>query len=234
MRRILTYLIVVIIFFVIGALLANFVIMPYLVHMGEEISVPDVCNLPLETAIEELKKQGFDGVVTERRYDPIIEAGRVIIQDPLPDARAKKGRIINLSVSLGPETIRIPYLTGIDYEKGRLIISRLNLSVEAVDSVFSDSIPAGKIISTLPAFDAEVMNGSSVTLIVSRGSRLLMPDLVGMSEQEVRELLKGLGLILGEVKKVEGSGASGKVILQDPKPRQTVEPGDTVSLMVVK
>jgi len=205
MKKIYVYLITIAAFFIIGILLANFLIMPFLVRMGEEVTVPNVCNIPLNMAIQELEKNGLEGVVTDRRYDMIIEEGRVIIQEPLPDAKVKKGRIVNLSVSLGPETIKIPYLSGVDTEKGKLIIKRLGLVIEAVDSIFSDSIARGKIVKTIPSFGTEVKTGNAIKLIVSKGVILKMPNLIGMKLHEAKNILKEMGLVVGEIKEVRAS-----------------------------
>jgi len=234
MKKIFIYTVIIFAFFAIGLLLANFILMPYLVHMGEKITVPDVCNMPLEDALKELKKHGLEGVVVERRYDPIIEAGKVIIQEPLPDAETKKGRIINLSVSLGPETIKIPYLTGVDIEKGKLILVKLNLAIETIDSVYSDSVAIGKIISTVPDFGSEVKNGEHIKIFVSKGTILKMPNLIGVQLNEARDVLKKIGLVIGEIKEVEARGIKGNIVLQNPEALQPIAAGDTVSLIVIK
>jgi beta-lactam-binding protein with PASTA domain len=234
MKKFLVYFSIVVAFFVIGIVLANFVIMPSLVHQGEEITVPNVCNLPLNTALEELEKCGLEGVVTEQRYDPVIEENRVIIQEPLPDEKVKKTRIINLTVSLGPETIKIPYLAGVDYEKGELIIKRHGLVIESVDSVFCDSIAQNRIVATIPDFGTEVTNGDSIRVIVSKGLLLKMPQLIGMQVQDAEEVIKKLGLVIGEIKRVEASGTSGEIIVQNPESGQVVKTGDTITLMAIK
>lgn len=234
MRRFFVYSVTILVFFIIGVIIANFIIMPLIVHMGKEIAVPNVCNLPLERAVQELKKKNLEGVVTERRYDEIIEEGKVIVQDPLPSAKVKKGRIINLTVSLGPETIKVPYLSGVDIEKGKLIVKRLGLTIEAIDCLFSDSIAKDKIIKTIPESETELKKGDAVKLIISKGPILKMPNLAGKDLSEAKSILKKMGLILGEIKEVEGSGTKGSVIVQNPAPEQVVNSGDTVSLMVIK
>jgi beta-lactam-binding protein with PASTA domain len=234
MKKIIIYAAIIIAFFILGLVIANFVIMPSIVHMGEEVVVPNVCNLPLEKALEELEKKRLEGVVTERRYDFVIEEGKIIIQDPLPDASVKVGRIINLTVSLGPETVRLPFLTGVDYEKGKLIVERLGLIIESVEYLFSDSIAQGKIMKTIPDPEVEMKKGDEVKLIVSKGLIMKMPDLSGMSLEEAQTVLHTMDLVLGEVKEVEGSGTKGSIILHSPEPEQIVNSGDTISVMVIK
>lgn len=234
MKRFLTYVIIILIFFIIGILLANFLIMPIFVRQGEEVVVPNVCNLPLDSAIVILKKVGLQSVVTERRYDRIIEQGRIIIQEPLPDTKVKKGRIINLSVSLGVEKIIIPVITGLEYAKAKQIIDRLGLVISDIDSIYSDSIDAGKVIRTIPEAEVEVKKGDEIKFIISKGVVLKSPNLIGLNFDEAKNLLKKLSLVLGTVTEIEGSGEKGTVIVQNPQPEQVVDAGDTINLMIIK
>lgn len=234
MNRILVYAAIVVAFFVVGLILANFLIMPLLVGRGEEIAVPNVCNQPLDTAVEMLRAVDLDGVVVERRFDRIIDEGYVIVQDPLPDARVKKRRIINLTVSLGAETVSVPFLAGVGYEQGVSILNRIGLVVTRVDSVFSDSIGLGKIIGTVPDAETEVNKGDGVVLIVSKGLILRMPNLVGQQLSQAQLILDRMGLVLGAIEEIQGSGTRGVVIIQNPEPDRIVKSGDTVNIMVIK
>ncbi|MGQ9464693.1 MAG: PASTA domain-containing protein [bacterium] len=234
MKRFLIYVIIILIFFVIGILLANFLIMPILVRQGVEVIVPNVCNLPLDSATIILKKAGLQSVVTERRYDRIIEQGRIIIQEPLPDTKVKKGRIINLSVSLGVEKITIPVITGLEFAKAQQILERLGLVISDIDSIYSDSIGKGKIIRTIPEAEIEVKKGDEIKIIISKGIVLKAPNLIGLKLDEAKNILKKLNLVLGTVNEIEGSGEKGTVIVQNPQPEQVVDAGDTINLMIVK
>lgn len=234
MKRLLTYVIIILIFFIIGILLANFLIMPIFVRQGVEVVVPNVCNLPLDSATIILKKAGLQSIVTERRYDRIIEQGRVIIQEPLPDTKVKKGRIINLSVSLGVEKITIPFITGLEFVKAQNILDRLGLVISDIDSSYSDSIGEGKIIRTIPEAEVEVKKGDEIKIIISKGIVLKAPNLLGLKLDEAENILKSLNLVLGTVNEIEGSGEKGTVIAQSPQPEQAVEAGDSINLMIIK
>lgn len=234
MKRFLVYAVLILIFFIVGIFLANFIIMPSFVRGGKEVTVPNVCTLSLDSAIAVLKKNNLQGVVVERRFDKIIDEGKVIIQEPLPNAKVKRGRIINLSISLGPETVKIPFLSGLDLDKGKLIIEKLGLIIDETDSAYSDSVGRGKIIKTVPDYDSEIVKGGTVRITVSRGLLIKMPNLIGMGLSEARDTLKKLNLTLREVKEIEGSGKKNTVMIQDPEPDKVLNPRDSVNLMVVK
>ena len=234
MKQILKYIAIIGVFFIIGLVVANFIIMPLVVQKGKIIQVPNVIHMSLENAVKELEKHDLEGIVVERRFDPIVEQGHIIIQDPLPETRVKTGRIINLTVSLGPETIRVPFLVGIDVDKAEMIIKRLGFIQEVTDFQHSDTIPANKVIATIPVAETEMQKGDAITLIVSKGPILKMPNLSGMTIEAVQPMLDSLKLELGEIKEVEGSGEKGSIIVQNPAPDQTIQPGDTVTLMIIK
>lgn len=214
--------------------MANFLLMPMFVRKGEEVSVPNVCNLPLDSATIVLKKIGLQSVVTERRYDQIIEQGRIIIQEPLPDTKVKKGRIVNLSVSLGPEKIVVPALSNLEFAKAKQIIDRLGLTIGDIDTIFSDSIAEGKVIQTVPEPETEVKKGDAIKIILSKGIFLKAPNLVGLKIDSAKVIIKNLNLILGSITEVEGTGEKGTIIVQNPQPDQLINKGDTINLMVVK
>jgi beta-lactam-binding protein with PASTA domain len=115
-----------------------------------------------------------------------------------------------------------------------MIIRNLGLVIESVDSAFSDSLPLGKIMKTVPEVETEVKKGDALRVVVSRGFILRMPDLLGLTLNEARGVLKNMGLTLGEIQLVEASGTKGNIIIQHPEPEQVVSIGDTVNVLVIK
>jgi len=190
--------------------------------------------MTLDNAVTELEQRGLEGIVIERRFDPIVEQGKIIIQDPLPETRVKSGRIVNLTVSLGPETFKMPFLIGIDVEKAELIIKRLGFKIDDLSFQHSDTVTMNKIIATNPVAETDMKKGDGVTLIVSKGSVLKMPNLGGMTLEHAQVMLDSMGLELREVKEVDGSGPAGTIIIQDPAPEQIIERGDSVTIMIIK
>lgn len=234
MKKFYIYTFVIFAFIVIGIVIANFLIMPSIVRMGKETIVPNVCNIALDEALEILKQNELEGIVIERRHDYIIEQDMVIVQEPLPGTRVKAGRIINLTVSLGPQTIKIPFVAGIGVDKGRSILQRLGLNITSVEWVFSDSVARTIIIKTIPPPESELAKGSGVTLVVSKGPVLKMPKLVGVHIREAEDILNTMGLVLADVREIEGSGKRGYILVQNPEAGQDVAYGDSVSLMVIQ
>jgi len=218
-----------------GFLVGNYIVMPLIVSKGSEVEVPEVVGLPLEEAIVLLEEQGFESVANEKRPDTLYPEGVVVAQRPGAGAKIKKGRIVQLAVSSGEESVRVPYLLGLTMEQATAIAQRRNFEIEQVDTVQSDSVPAGRIVAMKPDPEIRVAKGTRLRLYISAGpigKTIPVPNLIDLPLEKVKEMLEADSLVLGEVRRMEVAGKGGIVILQSPDPGVLVGPGDTINLTV--
>ncbi|MGB7055548.1 MAG: PASTA domain-containing protein, partial [bacterium] len=103
-----------------------------------------------------------------------------------------------------------------------------------VDSAFSDSVELGKVIGTSPEAETGVKKGDGVILILSKGIIKKMPNIVGVQLSQAQLTLEKMGLVMGKIEEVQGSGKKGTIIVQNPEPGRIVNSGDTVAVMVIK
>jgi serine/threonine-protein kinase len=223
--------------FGIGFSLFNFLVMPLLVKKGEEVEVPELVGLPLDQAYKILEAQHLSGEVGATRPDSLYPEGYVIEQSPESGRKAKVGRNVKLVVSTGPQLIRIPHLEGLNLSQAQSVAQNLSLRILNIDSMPSDSVPAGRIIGVAPAPGSEVPPGSGIELMVSLGAegRMEMPNLTGLKLTQAIDLLEEFQLCLGEVEEVAGDPDEAEMVLvQSPQAGMLVAPGDTVNLIVIK
>jgi serine/threonine-protein kinase len=102
-----------------------------------------------------------------------------------------------------------------------------------VDSVESDD-PRGSVLQIRPEEGTEVALPSDVRIQVSLGPpAVFMPDVLQFSEEEARDTLTALGLIVDDVEEVFRFGRDqGRVVSQDPAPETELERGSAVRLVV--
>jgi serine/threonine-protein kinase len=221
--------------FVVGLVVANFIVMPLIVKKGSEIEVPDVVGLPMEEAILRLNEQGFEAVADERRPDTLLEEGRIIEQKPRPGSKVKKGRLVQLVVSSGEESVRVPYLLGLTWEQASSISERRGFAISSVDTVDSDTVPAGRVVAMKPDPEIRVKPGTQIHLYISagpEGKTLVTPNLIDLPLEKARELLEQDSLVIGEINKIEAAGKGGIVVLQSPDAGVLVAAGDTINIYV--
>jgi serine/threonine-protein kinase len=144
------------------------------------------------------------------------DIGRVIVQDPPAGQRLTKGKSVIITVGVPPETVAVPDVVGtnIDQAQRNITGARLTLQIQEVDSVATK----GRVLKQDPAGGAEVKAGTTVTLTVSRGNQLEMPDLEGQTPSQAQSILQRLGWT-GTLKVVtaptDNSDLVGRIIKQD-------------------
>ncbi|MFJ9947532.1 Stk1 family PASTA domain-containing Ser/Thr kinase [Kitasatospora sp. NPDC091207] len=102
--------------------------------------------------------------------------------------------------------------------------------------VYSESVPAGQVISTDPGVGARARKSDTVAVTVSRGpKRIAVPDLVGRPAEQAAAALAGAQLARGSVTETyHDTVPEGSVISSSPVAGQQVAENTPVSLVVSK
>lgn len=199
------------------------------------VSVPQLVGLKIQDAIVLAKQRGFVLVELDRIDSPEWGAGIVAQQDPQQNAIRQQTSAISVRVSNGPPPFKLPQLSNTDPEAARATLESTGLKV-----VFtyegSINIPKGVVIRSDPVADASVRSGDTVTLVVSRGEVVEVPDLRGTENIDiVQDRLDALELTLGNVTEVDdptGSVPPGAVLGQDPPKGTLVEKGTPINIQL--
>lgn len=146
--------------------------------------------------------------------------GTVISCYPAEGETMAEGGTVTLTVSAGPktDTISIPNLSGLTESEAIFRIRSVGLSVGEVTYVRSDQ-RAGTVLTQSPSSYATAQKGTSVSFSVSAGAEFSLPtvpDLYGMSVEEAKTALRGVGLALSAVYSIASAAKSGTVISQTP------------------
>ncbi|HUR73884.1 MAG TPA: PASTA domain-containing protein, partial [Sporichthya sp.] len=145
---------------------------------------------------------------------------------------------IQAVVSLGPERFTVPDLANETVAQAEERLKESNLTVaDQPKEKYSETIEAGKVISTDPPAGAALKREALVTLIVSKGAKPSpIPDVVGKSVQEATDLLQGVGFKVSVTEQDNDQVANGTVLGQSPPGGGTrkAPKGTTIELVVAK
>ena len=155
-KKILFWLLIAFFSFIIGVILMNFVVMPFIVRKGDIVTVPDVTEMELEEAERILKSMKLEPYIELFEFDPAVPENYITKQEPSPGTELKVSRRIKLWISKGPKKIKVPYLTGLPVVQAENILKRFELTVAKVESIESDSFPPGRVIRTNPESNTPV------------------------------------------------------------------------------
>lgn len=142
-----------------------------LVSSGERlISIPEVKDIPKETAVSTLKGMNFV-VLVEEAFSEEFEVNKVIETRPGFGSSIREGDSITVVVSKGPEIKKavVPELVGKKETEatGLLEGAKLKANITYID----DKEEAGKVVKQGVKAGDEVEEGSSVSIVVSNGPK---------------------------------------------------------------
>ncbi|MFJ5027983.1 Stk1 family PASTA domain-containing Ser/Thr kinase [Streptomyces sp. NPDC088560] len=205
------------------------------INSGQFTHVPPLLSKTEAQARERLRAAGLDVGPIKRRYNDAVQRGTVISTDPAPGARIRGHDAVALTVSLGPETVNVPDVTGRPLAEARRLLKADGLEPGMVTREFSDSVTEGSVIGTTPQAGTKRHAGAAIALVVSKGSPVGVPDVTGDDPADARQTLTDAGLkVVIAPDRVNSEYDNGKVARQSPGDGSQAAAGDTVTLTLSK
>ena len=157
-----------------------------------QVAVPQLNGLTLAQATAALTAAGFTVAPNPTRAVSSPElVDKVVDSTPRSATQTDINAAVALVLGSGPQQVPIPQVVGLDVGSAQGNLKQLQFAstVENTDS----SAQQGKVTAQSPAAGSNAPQGSSVTLTVSRGNRVAMPNLVGLTPTAARAALEGAG-----------------------------------------
>ncbi|MFF8968092.1 Stk1 family PASTA domain-containing Ser/Thr kinase [Streptomyces sp. NPDC014995] len=205
------------------------------INSGQFTKVPAVLTQTQARAEQRLEAAGLEVGAIKHRYSDTVKRGTVISTDPEPGARIRKNDTVALVVSDGPETVKVPYLKGTRLAKAKAQLKEDGLEPGVVTEAFSEEVAKGAVISSDPEAGTERRAGTAVSLVVSKGSPVDVPDVTGDDPADARAELEEAGLkVKISAERINSEYDKGRVAAQSPGPQKQAAEGDTVTLTLSK
>jgi beta-lactam-binding protein with PASTA domain len=148
-----------------------------LVSKGPQtVAVPDVVGQTQAAAGAAIIGAGLAVGTVAQAYSATVPSGSVIFQNPDPDAIVALGSAVALTVSQGPQPTLVPNVGSMAQYDAQSAITNAGLAVGAVTEAYSETVGMGSIIGQNPAAETGVAAGSTVDLVVSKGSQNLRAE----------------------------------------------------------
>ncbi len=198
-------------------------------------AVPNLLNYTQTQALTAIADSDFfeRGEVTEE-YSSTVEEGKVISQNPVAGKMAERGTKIDLVVSKGEEpkqSVEVPDLHNMTPTDAQAALAAVGLKGENGDSVYDESVEAGKVAQQDPAAKTQAKEGDVVTYHLSKGKETVeVPSVVGDYESNAVATLKERGFVVDVDYDNSNSYDSGVVMEQSKT--GTAEKGSTIRIIV--
>lgn len=207
----------------------------------EKITIQSVEGMDEDAAKKALIKQGFTSknITVTSEYSSDVESGKATRTDPAQGTEVSADSKITLYISKGekqPDKVSVPLIVGMYVSDAASTLAASNLSDGGASAEeYSDEYDEGMIIRQSPEAGTKVNEGTSVSYVVSKGSKpadqVKVPSLTGKTLGEAISALNARNLTYTEVD-IDSSEPSGKVVKVDPGEGTSVDVGTAITLYV--
>ncbi|WP_406860454.1 Stk1 family PASTA domain-containing Ser/Thr kinase [Streptomyces sp. HUAS MG47] len=205
------------------------------INSGQFTRVPSVLGRTEAEATKRLDEAGLEVAATERAFSDAYARGTVMATDPSPGDRIRGNGSVRLTISRGPEIVRVPNVKGKPLAEAKKLLARDGLVPGVISRAFSDDVPQGAVIRTSPEPGTERRPDSAVALVVSRGVPVDVPGVTGDAVADATTALKDAGLkVQVAPEQVHSPQAAGTVAAQSLAEGSRAAQGDTIVLTVSK
>ena len=196
-----------------------------IVSVGPEAyPIPYVVDLETDRAIYVIEESGFLVGQKIEVNDDNIPIGFIISQNPMAGRKMSPGSSVDIVISSGPSLITLGDLSRKSVEDATQILETLGLQFETLEE-YSEDTEEGLVSGTIPEAGEIITPDDVVTIIVSLGIKIEVPEVEGLTYQDAIDKLEEAGLVAT----INGN-TNGIVRKQLPRKGEFLEPEGVVEL----
>ncbi|MGW6553404.1 Stk1 family PASTA domain-containing Ser/Thr kinase [Streptomyces sp. NPDC055051] len=205
------------------------------INAGQFTRVPAVLGQTEQVAAGRLADAGLELGTTRRAFSDVYERGTVMGVDPAPGERVRNHATVTLTLSRGPEIVKVPNLKNKPLDEAKRILAEQGLAPGLVTTEFSTTVAQGAVIGSDPEPGTERAPDSAVALLVSKGAPVDVPDVTGETVDDATATLREAGLQVSVApERIHSPEDAGAVAAQSLAEGSRAAKGDAITLTVSK
>ena len=173
---------------------------------GESYSVPNLTGLTIHEVEEELKARNLRWEITDSIYSNEYERGTVVEHHPKAGFKVKKYRKIYLTMNaVNPEKVAMPNLVDLTIRQAQSKLESVGLKIGKITyepDLGINIILAQKYHGSPVKEGDTLIKGSFIDLVLGKGlsgETTMVPDLIGLTEEEATIKAADVSLRLGAI-----------------------------------
>lgn len=194
------------------------------ISKGPKIKVPDLKKMSMTEITKWIIQNKLKLEFTDR-YDDSIKDNEVIEVNHSKGDVIEQGELIKLVISKG----KLVMQDFDSYDEFRDWADKYSINYEEKRE-FSDDVEAGKVIRYSYKKGDVIKNGDAIIVTISDGKKCEVPNLVGMSKNDIISKLKKLNLNYNFVYQASSKVAKDKAIKQSVSAGSEVSKGTTITI----
>ncbi len=144
---------------------------------GRSLAVPDLIGKTEEQAIAALKNSGLTYFRQTEVGNASVDEGIVLRCEPSAGTEVTEGTVVTIYVNVRAAVTEaiMPSLVGATKETAVTALYKKGLTNVSIHEVYSDTVPAGQVISQSESADRVVPLSQNITVTVSKGPEITEP-----------------------------------------------------------
>ncbi len=202
--------------------------------VSQEMRMPSLVGLGRSEAEDALKKLGISVIEVENSaVDNQKQIDVVLTQDPASKSYISPSVNVKLVVGVEQKKKAVPDVVGQQQADAEAALKDAGFDVSIAEEASAD-VPKGQVIRQSPLANQRVLEGSTVTIVVSTGKdKVIVPTVTDLSEDSAKTTLTNAGLSYTVVSQATTDPTQvGMVIEQIPLPGEQVDRGYAVRIFV--
>ena len=196
------------------------------ISKGKEIKVPNLKNKTMAYITKWMVENNLQ-INYSDRYDTEIESGRVIESNYKEGDIIEEGTTVDVTFSKGP--LKMKKFDNINDFKSWADTNGIKYEIK---EEFNSNIEKDKIIKTSIEEGKTINLDDTITVYVSRGEAVKVPDFSGNTKSEAQKACDNSGLSCSFTEEYSSSITSGKVIRQSVTAGTEIAKGDKITITI--
>jgi eukaryotic-like serine/threonine-protein kinase len=156
-----------------------------------QFQVPPLANMTSQQAFDAIQAANLTPREEAPRYSDVISTGLVLDQFPLAGTTVTQTTVVTFAVSLGPTLVDVPDVQRVRATNAQTTLTNLGFQVQVQEE--ASTLSEGFVTRQDPV-NVKIPKGEIITIWVSIGDKVTMPDVTGRSEEEARQMIISAGL----------------------------------------
>src|SRR6266545_895831 len=202
-----------------------------------QFQVPSLANLTSQQAFDAIHAANLTPREEAPRYSDVYSTGLVLDQFPLAGTTVTQTTVVTFAVSLGPNLVVVPNVQTYRSQDAQNLLTNMGFQVQVQEE--ASTLSEGFVTRQDPV-NVKLPKGQLVTIWVSIGDKVTMPDLTGRTVDEAKQLIasSGLSFSFADVQGCDKLGdlcnrfAPGQVVSSVPRGGDRVIRGTAVTIGV--
>ena len=195
-----------------------------------EVIIPNFVGLKYDEAEKRINDLNLY-VKQQFVYNAGIPVDQIVGQNPPEKTVGHQGDTVTLIVNRGELMQKMPDVTMMESSAAEATLKELGLDVY-IKLEENDRYKAGVVFAQSIKSGSDVKTGTKVTLTVSSGKTVTVPNVVGSKQAAAEKTLVEAGLVVNVEFKKDATVAKGKVISQSHAAGTKLKQGETVTIVV--